>query len=351
MKFLPTHLRFSAVALIGLLASCDQLPPAISLESEAAEPAGIPLPAEVSFNEHIQPILSEYCYHCHGPDAGTREPKDDPLRLDLAENAFALRESLGRAAITKGDAKASKILELMRSADPDVIMPPPESHKKMQPREIALIERWIEQGAEYQAHWAFAPIKRPSVPEAGAEWSKHPIDRFTFEKMAEAGFKPNPPDDPHRFHRRLSFDTTGLPPQPDETAAFVKSYQENPEVAVAAEADRLLATTASAEHFTRHWLDAARYADTHGITSTTTARSGPTATGSSAPSKRTCRGINSPPNKSPAICCRTGPSTNTSPPASTAASPPPARAARSPRNMMRFTPWIAWTPPPPRGSA
>jgi hypothetical protein len=265
MKFLPTHLRFSAVALIGLLASCDQLPPAISLESEAAEPAGISLPAEVSFNEHIQPILSEYCYHCHGPDAGTREPKDDPLRLDLAENAFALRESLGRAAITKGDAKASKILELMRSADPDVIMPPPESHKKMQPREIALIERWIEQGAEYQAHWAFAPIKRPSVPEAGAEWSKHPIDRFTFEKMAEAGFKPNPPDDPHRFHRRLSFDTTGLPPQPDETAAFVKSYQENPEVAVAAEADRLLATTASAEHFTRHWLDAARYADTHGI--------------------------------------------------------------------------------------
>lgn len=265
MKFLPTHLRLSAVALMGLLASCDKLPQAISLAPEAAEPAGFSLPAEVSFNEHIQPILSEYCYHCHGPDAGTREPKDDPLRLDLAENAFALRESLGRAAITKGDAKASKILELMRSADPDVIMPPPESHKKMQPREIALIERWIEQGAEYQAHWAFAPIKRPALPEAGAEWSKHPIDRFIFEKMADSGLKPNPPDEPQRFHRRLSFDTTGLPPQPDETAAFVKSYQENPEVAVAAEADRLLATTASAEHFTRHWLDAARYADTHGI--------------------------------------------------------------------------------------
>jgi hypothetical protein len=265
MKFLPTHLRFSALALIGLLASCDKLPQAISLVPAAAKPAEFSLPAEVSFNEHIQPILSEYCYHCHGPDAGTREPKDDPLRLDLAEDAFALRESLGRAAITKGDPRASKILELMRSADPDVIMPPPESHKKMQPREIALIERWIEQGAEYQAHWAFAPITRPELPETGADWSKHPIDRFIFEKMAESGLKPNPPEDPHRFHRRLSFDTTGLPPQPDATAAFVKSYQENPEAAVAAEAGRLLATTASAEHLTRHWLDAARYADTHGI--------------------------------------------------------------------------------------
>lgn len=265
MKFLPTHLRISALALICLLSSCDSLPDVMVQEPKVAASAEFLLPAEVSFNEHIQPILSEYCYHCHGPDAGTREPKDDPLRLDLAENALALRESLGRAAITKGDAKSSKILELMRSADPDVIMPPPESHKKMLPREIALIERWIEQGAEYQAHWAFAPIKRPDVPEAGADWSGHPVDRFIFAKMVESGLKPNAPDEPRRFHRRLSFDTTGLPPQPEETDAFVNSYNKDPEAAVRAEADRLLATTASAEHLTRYWLDAARYADTHGI--------------------------------------------------------------------------------------
>jgi len=265
MKIHLIHLRVFVLALLCLLPSCDQSAEVISAAPEVVAQPGYSLPAEVSFNEHIQPILSEYCYHCHGPDAGTREPKDDPLRLDIAEHAFALRESLGHGAIVKGDPKASKILELMRSSDQDVIMPPPESHKKMQPREIALIERWIEQGAEYQAHWAFEPITRPEVPDAGAEWSKHPIDRFIFEKMAAAGFKPNAADEPRRFHRRLSFDTTGLPPQPAETDAFVKAFAENPESAVAAEADRLLATTASAEHFTRHWLDAARYADTHGI--------------------------------------------------------------------------------------
>lgn len=249
----------SAFLLVGFFTGCDSLQQEVpvAVVEKAAE---ISLPELVSFNEHIQPILSEYCYHCHGPDAGTREPKDEPLRLDLAEEAFAVRPSLGRAAIQAGNPRGSKIMELMRSADPGIIMPPPESHKTMLPREIALIERWIEQGAEYQPHWAFAAVTRPEVPAAA-----NPIDHFIRERLEEEGLQPNPPHDPRRFHRRLALDTTGLPPEPAETAAFVKAYQENPDAAVHAEADRLLATTASAEHFTRHWLDAARYADTHGI--------------------------------------------------------------------------------------
>src|SRR5690606_22491415 len=111
----------------------------------------------------------------------------------------------------------------------------------------------------------FTPIRHPSVPTAGEEWSAHPVDRFVFEKLAAHQLLPNKEEDARRFHRRMAFDLTGLPPQPEETDAFLTAHAKDEEKAIAAEADRLLATTASAEHFTRHWLDAARYADTHGI--------------------------------------------------------------------------------------
>jgi hypothetical protein len=133
----------------------------------------------------------------------------------------------------------------------------------MNPREIALLEKWISQGAEYEGHWSYEPVVRVDPPKN--DWSNKPIDGFIHEKLSLAGLKPNEPEDPHRFHRRLSFDLTGLPPQPSDTDAFVTAYAKDPDATVSAEADRLLATSASAEHFTRHWLDAARYADTHGI--------------------------------------------------------------------------------------
>jgi hypothetical protein len=233
-------------------------------EPTEAELVAALLPAEVSFNDHIQPVLSEYCYHCHGPDSGTREPKSEPLRLDRPEDAFAPRED-GRPVIIKGKPAESLLVELIRSKDPDVVMPPPKSHKTMSEREIALIERWIEQGAEYQPHWAFAPVQRPEPPAAGDAWAANPIDRFIAEKLDAAGLEASPPEDVRRFHRRLTLDLTGLPPTPEETSAFVKASAADPRAATAAEADRLLASMASAEHFARHWLDAARYADTHGI--------------------------------------------------------------------------------------
>ncbi len=222
------------------------------------------LPEQVSFNEHIQPILSEYCYHCHGPDSKTREPKDAPLRLDRVEDAFALRDD-GRPVIIKGNPRESKLIGLVRSSDPDMIMPPPKSHKILKRGEIALLERWIEQGAEYETHWSFAPVRKPEPPVAGEGWAANPIDHFIAEKLDASNLKPNPPEDPRRFYRRLHLDLTGLPPAPEEIDAYEKSAAANPQAAVEQAAERLLATTASAEHFARHWLDAARYADTHGI--------------------------------------------------------------------------------------
>ena len=264
------RLLATSLALI-YLAGCDSASqtPGTSALPEAAREAtaeliAASLPQAVSFNEHIQPILSEYCYHCHGPDSGTREPKSEPLRLDRPEDAFALRED-GKPAIIKGDPAQSPIVRRMHSSDPELIMPPPQSHKTMTAAEIALIERWIEQGAEYQPHWAFSPIKKPDLPDAGADWAANPIDRFIAEKLAEAGLKPNQPEDLRRFYRRLHLDLTGLPPSPESVDAFLQNAGSGLQAAIEKAADDLLATTASAEHFARHWLDAARYADTHGI--------------------------------------------------------------------------------------
>ncbi|MDX1679572.1 MAG: DUF1553 domain-containing protein [Akkermansiaceae bacterium] len=254
-----------------LLAACDSSAPTSELEEAAPQTTEVEelspankLPELVSFNEHVQPILSEYCYHCHGPDAGTRAPEQAPLRLDIEEHAFALRDD-GKPVIIKGKPEDSLIIKRMMSDDIDLIMPPPESHKQMDSQEIALIERWIEQGAEYEAHWSFGPVKRPEAPEAGEGWAANPIDRFIAAKLDEHGLEPNPADDLRRYHRRLAFDLTGLPPAPAETDAFIRAYERDGEAAVSAEADRLLASDASAEHFARLWLDVARYADTHGI--------------------------------------------------------------------------------------
>jgi hypothetical protein len=273
---MPVRLKIlSALVLLatGLVVACDRAPsgaPSAGV-TVASQPVSaqapnieIPLPDQISFNEHIQPILSENCYHCHGPDSGTREPKKSPLRLDRVEDAFSPRES-GQAVIHKGDPGQSLLVRLIHEKDPDEVMPPPRSHKTMKPRDIAMIERWIEQGAEYEPHWSFAPVKKPQAPVAGTGWAANPIDRFIAEKLEHSGLKPNPPENPERFYRRLHLDLTGLPPAPEEIQAFKKSYATDPQAATEAAADRLLSTVASAENFTRHWLDAARYADTHGI--------------------------------------------------------------------------------------
>ena len=268
MNFRFNHFHTLGLLATGILVSCDPAPLKVTNELAAAdgqaEVAKISLPEKVSFNEHIQPILSENCYHCHGPDSGTREPKKAPLRLDRVEDAFAIRDD-DQPVILKGNPSESALVKRMLTTDPDEIMPPPESHKTLKPEDIAMVERWIEQGAEYEPHWSFASVKRPTPPTAGADWAVNPIDHFIAANLEKSAAKPNPPEEPARFYRRLHFDLTGLPPAPEAIEAFKKSAAADPQAAVEAAADQLLATTASAENLTRHWLDAARYADTHGI--------------------------------------------------------------------------------------
>ena len=221
-----------------------------SLASHAAE--------LVSFNRDIQPILSENCYHCHGPDARSRKAK---LRLDRPEFAFAPAKS-GDVVIIKGSAAKSTLMQRIISKDPDEVMPQPETHKSVKPAEVALLQRWINEGANYEEHWAFLPPKQAAPPKDTTGWARSPIDAYVVAKLAQNNLKPNAPESRERLFRRLSLDLTGLPPTPAEVRAFLANQSTD---AYPKAVDRLLQTDEHAEQMARHWLDAVRYADTHGI--------------------------------------------------------------------------------------
>ncbi|PQJ27292.1 DUF1549 domain-containing protein [Rubritalea profundi] len=257
------------------LASCSDKPTTHTKDTSAQKPSSevaqkkvTELPSRISFNEHIQPILSASCYHCHGPDSGTRFPEDEPLRLDQEKGVFSVRES-GKPVIIKGDPDNSFLLQLMESPDPDVVMPPHPSKsphgKIMDPSEIAMVRQWIKEGAEFEAHWAYiAPEKEPLPAIQSKDWARTPIDHFIASKFEEAGLKPNGDQDKARLLRRLNFDLTGLPPTAEEAKSFLNDKRDS-ETVYQEKVDQLLKTDAYAEHFSRHWLDVARYADTHGI--------------------------------------------------------------------------------------
>lgn len=262
MKIISTAIP---VLLSGLaLTACDRF----SKPSEgAAAPTSVvevsPVSGDtpLSFNTHIQPILSEYCYHCHGPDAGTREPADNPLRLDIEEHAFEIRAN-DLPVIVRGDPGSSLLMELIKSKDSRTIMPPPAAHKELGPDQIALLERWIAEGAPYEEHWAFVAPVRATEPAGGGNWARRPIDSFIHAKLAEIGLKPSPPEDPRTLARRAALDLTGLLPNP----ADVERFAANPtEAAYEAFLDKLFDSPAYAEHRARYWLDYSRYADTHGL--------------------------------------------------------------------------------------
>jgi mono/diheme cytochrome c family protein len=207
-----------AALLLAALPSCKPADPIVIErkapgDEPAAEAAGPQLPETISFNEHVQPILSENCYQCHGPDANTREPKDAPLRLDIAEHAMTPREN-GKPVIIPGEPAASLLVKLMHSDKASEIMPPPESHKTMDADEIAILEKWIEQGAEYQDHWAFIPPTKADLPDAGKDWasqSARPLHRR--QTPAE-----QPRAQPPRGPRPL------LPPPPPRPNRFAADF-------------------------------------------------------------------------------------------------------------------------------
>jgi len=210
----------------------------------------------VSFNKDIRPILSENCYACHGPDEESRKAD---LRLDIEAHAF---ESHGKydPAIVKGKPAASPLYQRITTSDKDDVMPPPDSHKSLTVEEIELIAEWIKEGAKWEGHWAFVQPQKPKVPPA--TWGNNEIDAFLYEAMQAKRLTPNAKADRPTLARRLSLDLTGLPPTPEIVEEFVNDASSG---AYERFVDKLLASTAYGEHQARIWLDAARYADTHGL--------------------------------------------------------------------------------------
>jgi hypothetical protein len=216
---------------------------------------------KIRFNQHVRPILSGNCFYCHGPDPKHREAD---LRLDVREEAVADRG--GYAAIVPGNPDKSELLRRVSSTDPDEYMPPPASKKPhLTEEQIAILRRWIEQGAEYEGHWSFLPLADAKPPAVINEsWVKTPIDRFILARLEQEGIAPSPEADAATIIRRLSLDLTGLLPSPAEVEAFAADSIRNPQSAICNLADRLLASPHYGERWGRHWLDQARYADSNG---------------------------------------------------------------------------------------
>jgi mono/diheme cytochrome c family protein len=225
-----------------------------AVSAEAADPG-----AAVDYVRDVQPVLSDACYHCHGPDQNTREAN---LRLDTKEGAFRLRK--GKAVIIPGDAGKSELIRRITATDPDDHMPPPDSNRKLTARQIELLKKWVEQGAKWNEHWAFVPPVRAALPRVKrADWARNAIDRFVLARLEGEGLGPSAEATREALVRRLTFDLTGLPPTVEEVESFVKDPL--PEGAAWEKVvDRLLASSRYGERMATDWLDLARYADTHG---------------------------------------------------------------------------------------
>ncbi len=213
-----------------------------------------PSPGRISFNDHIRPILSEKCFACHGPDSANRQAG---LRLDVFESATAELDS-GLRAIIPEDIAASELIARVTTDDPDLVMPPPEAKiGRLAAAEVDTLKRWIAAGAPYESHWAFLPPKRPSADDAAAV-----IDVTVTHKLAGRGLSHQPEADRTTLIRRASFDITGLPPTPEEVAAFVADTSPD---AYEKLLDRLLASPRYGERMAADWLDIARYSDSYGF--------------------------------------------------------------------------------------
>ncbi|HEX3313751.1 MAG TPA: PSD1 and planctomycete cytochrome C domain-containing protein, partial [Gemmataceae bacterium] len=224
----------------------------------ALSPTAFAQERSVDFDRQIRPILSDNCFACHGPDAGQRKAK---LRLDSFEGATAKLRRSGQA-IVPGNPEISRLIERIASDDPSEVMPPPRTQKHVTPAQLALIRRWIREGARYSEHWAFVAPKRPALPAVkNPAWARNPIDRFILARIEKAGLTPSPEADRVTLIRRLSLDLLGLPPTPAEVDAFVADKAPD---AYEKLVDRLFASPHYGERVALDWLDAARFADTHG---------------------------------------------------------------------------------------
>ena len=206
------------------------------------------------YNRDVRPILFDNCLACHGPDSASRKAD---LRLDRREAAVDMK------SIAPGDPDASEMIRRIMSDDPEEQMPPPVTKKKLTDAQKQLLVRWIKEGAEYQPHWSLIAPVQPAIPQvSNSEWVRNPIDSFVLARLDATGLTPAPEADRRTLARRVSLDLTGLPPTPELVEEFVNDAAPD---AYERLVDKLLASPKWGEHRGRYWLDAARYADTHGI--------------------------------------------------------------------------------------
>jgi hypothetical protein len=216
------------------------------------------LPERIQFNQQIRPILADHCFACHGLDANKRKAG---LRLDTPEGATAVHD--GRPAVKAASLGDSDLWRRINASDPALHMPPRDAGQQLQPEQIALLGRWIEQGAVYQKHWAFEPPARPDPPAVHATaWPRNELDRFILATLESRQLQPSPEAPRETLIRRVTLDLTGLPPTLEEVDAFLADARPDAYERVV---DRLLAAPRYGEQMARYWLDVARYGDTHGL--------------------------------------------------------------------------------------
>ena len=214
-------------------------------------------PPQVNFNRQIRPILSAACFQCHGPAKANREAD---LRLDTKDGAFARHGD--RLVIVPGKPAESELYRCITHSDPDERMPPADAERQLSATEIDTIRLWIEQGATWEEHWSLTPMGALELPQVkNTAWVRNAIDRFVLARLEAEGLEPAPEADGATLIRRLSLDLTGLPPKLSEIDAFLADKGPN---AYEKLVDRLLASPHYGERMAQDWLDASRFADTHG---------------------------------------------------------------------------------------
>ena len=213
----------------------------------------------VKFNRDIRPIMSDTCFRCHGPDKRARMAG---MRLDRREEALRTTAS-GAIPIVPGDPAKSAIVQRIFATD-GRIMPPKYAEKVLTPAQKETIRRWVAEGAVYEGHWAYQPVRRPPVPDEPDAKAplRNPIDNFIQARLAREGLAPSPEADPRTLIRRVTLDLTGIPPTPEEAEAFLNDKSPD---AYEKLVDRLLTSPRYAEMRAMHWLDAVRFADTSGF--------------------------------------------------------------------------------------
>jgi len=245
-------LFYYSIYIVLLLSSCSlQIPEEVMVEIDK-------LDRTIDFNYDVKPILSDRCFHCHGPDEKTRKAG---LRLDDEKIAFS-KLSSGAKAIVSGSLFNSELAHRILSEDPDDIMPTPESKLALTAKEKAVILKWIEQGAEWKDHWSFLSPSTKIVNDIPKSEFENPIDYFIHNKLIENDLEFSPSASKQKLIRRLYFDLTGLPPSLKDVNDFIENTSPD---AYDKLVDQLLNSTENAERLAMDWLDLSRYADSHGL--------------------------------------------------------------------------------------